>query len=89
AMNFSNVPVKNPTTYSSHYGPGAQHGKPYYELGQECHKADIAAPDRRNPLSLKATEHWQTRPNNRYKEKHLRVFSDPLSSRSCVITANK
>lgn len=89
-MNFNGqVPVKNPTTHSSHFGPGSQWGKPYYNLGQECHKSDVKGPDRRNPLSLTGTQHQQCRINERLNERTLRMFGDRPSARSCVVSHNK
>lgn len=110
--NFKTCPVKVPHTYSSHFGPGSQWGKPYYPLGQECEKpigaqqvqppgtplTRYSAPDstsvpapciRDHPLDLSYTRHRRSCPNQRHREKTLRVFGDPPSSRSCVVTHNK
>mmetsp|Transcript_72487 Transcript_72487/g.125727 ORF Transcript_72487/g.125727 Transcript_72487/m.125727 type:complete len:193 (-) Transcript_72487:132-710(-) len=88
-MNFTSCPVKNPTTHSAHFGPGSQHGKPYFHLGQECHRFDQPLPHPRSPLGLGHTAHRQTRGNNRHRENTLRVFGDPPSARSCHVSYNK
>eukprot|EP00933_Yihiella_yeosuensis_P081078 TRINITY_DN94617_c0_g1_i1.p1 TRINITY_DN94617_c0_g1~~TRINITY_DN94617_c0_g1_i1.p1 ORF type:complete len:190 (+),score=6.86 TRINITY_DN94617_c0_g1_i1:83-652(+) len=88
---FKNIPIKNPHTYSSHFGHGSEHGKPFYHLGQECEKSKVPGyiTDPRRPLDLSKTQGWQCRPNRRREEQHLRVFGDPPTHRSCVVTHNK
>eukprot|EP00930_Biecheleria_cincta_P095163 TRINITY_DN87173_c0_g1_i1.p1 TRINITY_DN87173_c0_g1~~TRINITY_DN87173_c0_g1_i1.p1 ORF type:complete len:190 (+),score=18.66 TRINITY_DN87173_c0_g1_i1:88-657(+) len=89
-MNFKDCPVKNPTTHATHFGPGSQWGKPYYELGQECAKDRVPVGSARHPLSLSGTASWQCTPNQRRREvQTLRRFDDPPSARSCVVSTNK
>mmetsp|Transcript_36593 Transcript_36593/g.105441 ORF Transcript_36593/g.105441 Transcript_36593/m.105441 type:complete len:177 (+) Transcript_36593:124-654(+) len=78
-----------PTTYPSHYGPGSQHGKPYYPLGQECFKPPPSRGPQSSPMRLDRTAHQQTAPNDRHRERTLHVFGDPPTHRSCVATHNK
>eukprot|EP00928_Gymnodinium_smaydae_P088683 TRINITY_DN72746_c0_g1_i1.p1 TRINITY_DN72746_c0_g1~~TRINITY_DN72746_c0_g1_i1.p1 ORF type:complete len:188 (-),score=31.28 TRINITY_DN72746_c0_g1_i1:197-760(-) len=89
-MNFvGQVPVKNPSTLTSHFGPGSQWGKPYYHLGQECEKPGVPRGTVGDPLGLSRSASSQTRINEWHKAKTLRVFADPPSARSCVVTRNK
>lgn len=89
-MNFKAIPTKTPHTYSSHFGPGSQWGKPYYALGQQCEKPGMPAPTiRDHPMELSHTTLRRSLPNCRHREKTLRIFGDPPSARSCVVTHNK
>eukprot|EP00440_Ansanella_granifera_P007690 gb/GFBE01008320.1/.p1 GENE.gb/GFBE01008320.1/~~gb/GFBE01008320.1/.p1 ORF type:complete len:187 (+),score=17.10 gb/GFBE01008320.1/:1-561(+) len=88
-MNFTSCPVKNPHTNPSHFGPGSERGKPFYICGQECEKVNVPKGSARLPLSLSGTAKWQCAPNQRHKERTLRVFGDPPSHRSCVVSHNK
>mmetsp|Transcript_72144 Transcript_72144/g.204517 ORF Transcript_72144/g.204517 Transcript_72144/m.204517 type:complete len:199 (-) Transcript_72144:67-663(-) len=88
-MNFSSVPIKNPHTQATHFGPGTERGGPYYHLGQECHKAEVPRGNPLAPLDLSATKSLQRRANDATRERTLHVFRDPPSARSCRISHNK
>uniref|UniRef100_A0A6U9CCY3 Uncharacterized protein n=1 Tax=Zooxanthella nutricula TaxID=1333877 RepID=A0A6U9CCY3_9DINO len=88
-MNFTNVPVRNPHTNSSHFGPGSEHGKPFSHLGQVCEQARRPRGIADAPLSLQTTAHQQTALNDRHRERMLHVFGDPPTHRSCHATHNK
>mmetsp|Transcript_60539 Transcript_60539/g.131188 ORF Transcript_60539/g.131188 Transcript_60539/m.131188 type:complete len:187 (-) Transcript_60539:212-772(-) len=89
-MNFKGcIPVKQSATLPSHYGPGSQWGKPYYHLGQEYERPPRSRSCAGSPLDLSRTAKCQTTLNRRVKERHLRVFGDPPSARSCVVSCNK
>jgi len=88
-MNFQAIPIKNPHTYASHFGTGSEHGKPYYNLGQECEKLHVPRGNPRSPLSLSGTKHRQTRLNDCRNERLLHAFGDPPTHRSCVASYNK
>lgn len=87
-MNFKSCSVKTPHTYPHHQGPGAQWGKPFWELGQEYKKPNPPR-DCRTPTSLRSTSHQQRRCNDRNREYTLHTFADPPSHRSCVVSHNK
>merc|ERR1719491_492468 len=82
--NFMRQPVS-----VSHYGPGSQHGKPYYPFGQECNKGEVPWPDPRAPLSFQGTAHMQTSGGNRKGEKLLYTYPDPPTDRSVGVSFNK
>ena len=97
-MNFKEIPIKspgvsffmslvarNPSTLSSHFGPGSQWGKPFYPMGQECEKVNV--PRSSKVLSLSATAQWQCLPNSRL-ERTVRKLHDPPSARSCIVSHN-
>lgn len=86
-MNFKEIPIKNPHTLPSHFGPGSQWGKPFYPMGQECEKINVPRSRGTNPLSLSATASWQCLPNTRF-ERSMRVLHDPPSARSCIVSHN-
>lgn len=75
-------------THPSHFGPGSQHGKPYYPLGQECSRPAASKGPAVAPLSLGRTAHRQTAPN-RHEEEALRAYAEPPSQRSCAAACNK
>mmetsp|Transcript_21222 Transcript_21222/g.38740 ORF Transcript_21222/g.38740 Transcript_21222/m.38740 type:complete len:192 (+) Transcript_21222:39-614(+) len=91
-MNFKDVPCrssKHDSVHPSHFGPGSQWGKPYYNCGQEHAKLNATAPPERFPMDLSRSRSRQTLPNVWDKESTLRTFGDPPSSRSCTVSINK
>eukprot|EP00439_Symbiodinium_sp_Y106_P018164 s500_g2.t1 len=87
-MNLKDIPIKNPYTYSSHFGPGPQWGKPFYPMGQECEKMNVPRSRGSNPLSLSATASFQCQPNTRF-ERTVHKLHDPPSARSCIVSHNQ
>lgn len=91
--NFSSIPVLNPHTYSMHMGPGCEHGKPFTECGQRHDEPEskmnylksLASGD---PLRVKQA-HRYNKPNTWKNEGQLKVFADPETDRSCIVTWNK